>query len=99
MAQLAQTNPIATHLIVGGGAAGCVLANRLSADPDNRVILLEAGADTLPEATLADIRRTYPRAGHGEHGLSWPKLLARRGGGEYITSSGAGRRPSSIRRG
>lgn len=33
------------YIIVGAGSSGCVLANRLSAQPDNRVALFEAGRD------------------------------------------------------
>ena len=33
------------YVVVGGGSAGCLLANRLSADPSIRVALLEAGGD------------------------------------------------------
>jgi choline dehydrogenase len=33
----------ADYIIVGAGSAGCVLANRLTADPGNRVVLIEAG--------------------------------------------------------
>lgn len=44
------------YIIVGGGTAGCVLANRLTANPAVSVLVIEAGGDTTSEAVESPSR-------------------------------------------
>jgi len=68
-------------LIVGGGSAGATLASLLSEDPATRVLLVEAGDDTPPDAIPVDVADTFPSSSLNL-GYFWPSLQAVRSPGQ-----------------
>ncbi|MEM7168613.1 MAG: choline dehydrogenase [Pseudomonadota bacterium] len=89
MTRIDQQNGEHTYdfIVVGAGSAGCVLANRLSADRANRVLLLEAGGrdwnpwihvpvgyfKTLHNPKIDWCYKTDPDPGLNGRSLDWPR--------------------------
>ncbi|WP_370063332.1 GMC family oxidoreductase [Mycobacterium sp. MAA66] len=69
---------MADYLVIGGGTAGCIVASRLSEDPNITVTVLEAGPTDRSEPRARDIRR-WPQMLESEYDLDYRSVPQVRG--------------------
>lgn len=62
------------YIIVGGGSAGCTLANRLTARENNRVLVCEAGEDTPPGNVPSEVLDSYSGTAYLNDRFIWSGL-------------------------